>query len=104
MKIKKNDIVIVTTGKDKGRTGKVLAIRTKDSKVTVEGVNTYIKHVKKQGKTAGDRVTRLRPISVSNIAVYNEETKKADRAGYQIAKDGSKTRIYKKTGKPVKTA
>lgn len=101
MKLKVNDIVLVTAGKDKGKTGKIVkAIPTTD-RVVVEGVNMYVRHIKKQGQRSGEKVTRERSLSTGNVAILNPDTKKADRIGYKMDKAGNKVRIYKKTGKEI---
>ena len=100
-KIKKGDDVIVIAGKDKGKTGEVLLV-TSDDKVVVSGVAVVKKHAKPnpaKGITGGV-VDKNMPIHISNIAIYNSETKKADRVGIKI-EDGKKVRVLKSTGKLV---
>ena len=100
-KIKKGDDVIVIAGKDKGKTGEVLLV-TSDDKVVVSGIAVVKKHAKPnpaKGITGGV-VDKNMPIHISNIAIYNSETKKADRVGIKI-EDGKKVRVLKSTGKLV---
>lgn len=103
MKFKVNDQVLVTAGKDKGKQGKVVKVLPRENKVVVEGVNMYVKHVRPMGDRAGQRVTVERALPVANVAIINDKGQ-PDRIGYQVTKSGSKTRVFKKTGKPVETA
>jgi len=100
MKFKVGDTVLVTGGKDKGKQGKVLRVLKEVNKVLVEDVNLYVKHVKPVQGKAGERVKRPRPLPTANVAILNNEGKQ-DRIGYKVAKDGSKERIFKKTGKVI---
>jgi large subunit ribosomal protein L24 len=102
MKLRKNDIVIVTGGKDKGKQGKVLRVLPRENKVVVEKANIYAKHIKKQGERGGEKVLRERPLPAGNVAILNPETKKADRVAYLIDKEGNKTRIFAKTKKAIR--
>lgn len=101
MKLKINDIVLVTAGKDKGKQGKVLKTFPKKLAVLVEGANLYTKHVKKRGQTSGEKVRKERPLPAANVAIFNPDTKKADRIGYLIDKEGKKIRIFTKTKKVI---
>lgn len=97
-RIKKNDTVIVITGKSKGHVGKVL--RVSGSDVIVEGANLFKKHIKPNPNTGeqGGVVTREATIDVSNVAMYNQQTKKADKIGFKfVEKDGKahKVRYFK---------
>ncbi len=95
-KIRKGDEVIVITGKDKGKIGQVLRVVVEGEKVVVEGVNVAKKHAKPnpvKGITGGF-IDKTMPIHVSNVAIYNSATKKADRVGFKI-EDGKKIRIFK---------
>lgn len=101
-KIHKGDKVIVRTGKDKGQTGSVLQVFAND-RVLVEGINVAKKHAKPnpmQG-VEGGIVAKEMPIHVSNIALFNPATEKADRVGFKQLKDGRKIRIFKSNGESV---
>jgi len=101
-KIRRNDEVVVIAGKDKGRRGKVLAVRP-DDRVLVAGVNLVKKHTKPNpmlGKQGGI-VEKEAPLHISNIALFNPENDKADRAGFRVNEDGTKVRVFKSTGKEV---
>ena len=97
MRIKKDDTVIVLTGKDKGKTGKVLKAMPKDGKVIVEGVNIQTKHQKQTQKEAAEIKHQEGPIDVSNVMYYDAKTKASTRIGYKV-ENGKKVRVSKKTG------
>ena len=101
-KIKRDDEVIVTTGKDKGKRGKVLKVQD-DGKVIVSGINMMKKHTKPNPMlgTPGGIVEKEAPIQVSNVAIFNPQTGKADRVGFQTKEDGAKVRIFKSTTEAV---
>jgi len=101
MKFKKGDQVLITGGKDKGRKGEIIRILPKAMKVVVRGINLYTRHVKPSAGKSGEKKVIERPLLLAKIAIINEKGQ-ADRIGYQINKDGSKTRIYKKTGTVIK--
>ena len=100
MKLKVGDTVLVTAGKDKGKTGLITRVLRSAEKVVVEGANTYTRHIKPQAGRAGDRVRLERPLATAKVAIVNE-LGQPDRIGYKVAKDGGKTRIFKKTGAVV---
>jgi large subunit ribosomal protein L24 len=99
MKFKVKDKVIVTIGKDKGKTGEITKILPKDNKVVVGGLNLYTKHIKKKQGQAGEIVKLERPFALSKIAIINDKGTK-DRIGY-VVKSGKKQRIFKKTKKII---
>jgi len=101
-KIKKGDDVIVTAGRDKGKRGAVL--RIVDARhLVVEGVNRVKKHQRPnpmKGLTGGI-VDKDMPIDISNVALFNPQTKKADRVGFKLMEDGRKVRVFKSNGEMV---
>ena len=101
-KIKKNDDVIVITGKDKGSRGSVLSVLDND-RVLVSGINKVKKHQKPNPVkgTTGGIVEIEKPIHISNIAIYNATTKKADRVGVKQLEDGRKVRVFKSNGEVI---
>ena len=101
-RIRRDDEVIVLAGKDKGKRGKVLSVVAESGRVFVEGINLIKKHQKPvpQLNQAGGIVEKEASIDVSNVAIYNSETGKADRVGFKI-EDGKKLRIFKSTGKTI---
>jgi large subunit ribosomal protein L24 len=101
-KIRKNDEVIVLTGKDKGKRGLVQQ-RVDEQHLVVEGVNMVKKAVKPNPMTGavGGIVDKTMPIHVSNVALFNAATGKGDRVGVKLV-DGKRVRVYKSTGEVVK--
>ena len=101
MNIKKNDTVVVLSGKDKGSKGKVLVAMPSENKVVVEGVNVATCHTKprKQGETGGI-VKRETPIRVCKVALYCEKCGKGVRVGYKMDGD-KKVRICRKCGAEI---
>jgi large subunit ribosomal protein L24 len=101
-KIKKDDIVRVITGKDKGKEGKVVSVNVESHKVLVEGVNQVKKH-QKAGRVPGVNesaiITREMPIDISNVALVVGG--KTTRVGFKVDDKGNKVRIARKTGKTI---
>ena len=101
-KIRKGDDVIVRTGKDKGKSGRVTKV-LKNGKVLIEGVNQVKKHQRPNPNAgvAGGIIVKDMPMDISNIGLYNPTTKKADRVGFKILEDGKKVRYFKSTNEVV---
>jgi len=101
-KIKRDDEVIVLTGRDKGKRGKVNKVLS-DGKLIVSGIQMIKKHQKPnpQAGVAGGIIEKEASIQASNVAIYNPSTKKADRVGFKILEDGKKIRIFKSNGAAV---
>lgn len=95
-RIRKGDDVVVLAGKDKGKRGNILRVLVND-KVIIENVNVVKRHTKAnpQRNVAGGIVQKEMPIHVSNIALFNPVTKKADRVGTRVLEDGRKVRVFK---------
>ena len=104
-KIRKGDDVIVLTGRDKGKRGKV-TLRKDDSHLVVEGVNIVKKHTKPNPMKgeAGGIVEKTMAIHQSNVAIFNAATGKADRVGIKLQADGKRVRVYKSSGEEIKVA
>ncbi len=101
-KIKKGDDVVVITGKDKGKRGVVLA-RMDNDRLVVEGINRVKKHVKPnpmRGVTGGI-VEKEMSIHLSNVALFNPVTQKADRVGFKLVEGDRKVRVFKSNGEVV---
>lgn len=97
-KIKKGDEVVVLSGKDKGRRGKVLRVFRKEGKVLVEGINKVKKHVKPQGKNKpGGIVETQMPLYISKVMVVCPSCQKPTRVGFQVSQK-EKYRVCKKCG------
>lgn len=96
-KIKKGDEVIVITGKDKGRRGEVARVLAETDKVVVTNVNMVKKHQKPnpQRGVSGGIIEKEMPLHVSNVAIYNPATQKADRVGVRTLEDGRRVRFFK---------
>ena len=100
MNIKKNDTVIVLSGKDKGKKGKVLVAMPKDSKVIVEGVNVHKKAMRRTEKTAGGLIDKELPIRLCKLMPYDADKKCGTRVKTG-EKDGKKARVSVKSGKAL---
>ena len=102
-KIKTGDEVILIAGKDKGRRGKVVAIDKAAGRVRVEGLNLMKKHVRPNPQLGqqGGIVEREAFIHISNVAIFNPLTQKADKVGYKILESGKKVRIFKSDHKRI---
>ena len=101
-KIRKDDEVVVIAGRDKGRQGTVLQILAND-RLLVSGINLVKKH-KRGDPNSGEQggiVDQEASIHASNIAIYNDETEKADRVGIRRDDDGNKVRFFKSNGKLI---
>ena len=100
--IKKGDDVIVITGKDKGKRGTVLRVVDLEH-VLVEGANRVKKHQRPNPMkgTTGGIVDKEMPLHVSNVAIFNPATKKADRVGVKLLDDGRRVRCYKSNGEVI---
>ncbi|MEZ5503336.1 MAG: 50S ribosomal protein L24 [Halioglobus sp.] len=101
LKIKRDDEVIVLAGKDKGKRGKVRRVLD-DNRVIVAGVNIVKKHTKAnpQAGVAGGIVENESPIQLSNVAIFNPATRKADRVGFKVSGD-RKVRVFKSNGEEI---
>ena len=101
-KIRRDDEVIILAGKDKGKTGKVTKVLVEDGKVFVEGINLIKKHTKPvpQLQQPGGIVEKEAPLQVSNVAIVNSATGKADRVGFRLEGE-KKVRFFKSDGELV---
>lgn len=102
-KIRKNDKVIVTAGKDKGKVGRVLKLLPKSDRVLVEKVNMVKRHTKANpyAKTAGGIVEKEAPLHISNVALLCDACAKPTRVGYKATEDGKKVRFCKKCNQDI---
>jgi len=101
-KIKKGDDVVILTGRDRGKRGAVLRLEAPE-RVVVEGVNKVKKHQRPNPmkNQTGGIVEKEMPIHVSNVALFNPQTKKADRVGVKTLDDGRRVRVFKSNGEMV---
>jgi len=102
-KISKGDDVVVMVGKDSGKRGTVLRVLPEVDRLVVENVNIVKKHTKPnpQAGISGGIIEKEMPIDVSNVMLYNPQTKKGDRVGFKILEDGRKVRVFKSTKEVV---
>ena len=97
MNLKVGDKVVVITGKDKGKEGKIIKVLRKENRVVVEGVNIVKKHLKGNGQQAGSISEVESAIHASNVMIIDPKTKKPTRIGHSTNKDGKKIRVSKKS-------
>lgn len=102
-KLKKGDDVIVITGKDKGKRGTISNMLPRESRVLVEGINLVKKHQKPNPAMGvpGGIIEKEMPLHMSNIAIFNPASGKADRVGIKILEDGRKVRIFKSNNEVI---
>jgi large subunit ribosomal protein L24 len=99
-KIKKGDQVVVTTGRDKGRRGEVMAVRRAENRVLVQGCNIVKRHTRATQDNPGGIINKEAPLHISNVSLIDPDSGQATRVGYEI-KDGKKIRIARRSGKAL---
>ncbi len=97
-KIKKGDRVVVTAGRDKGKTGEVRQVIPTEGRAIVAGVNLVRRHTRQTAQTEGGILTKEAPIHLSNLAVADPKTGKPSRVGFRVLDDGRKVRVAKRSG------
>ncbi len=102
-KIKTGDEVIVIAGKSKGQRGKVTKVLIENDKVVVDGANLVKKHQRAnpQAGIEGGIIEKEAPLHISNVAIFNSATGKADRVGIKSLEDGTKVRVFKSSGEQI---
>ncbi|MBC8337734.1 MAG: 50S ribosomal protein L24 [Alphaproteobacteria bacterium] len=103
LKIKKGDRVIVTAGRDKGKTGEVLRVITKSDRVLVQGVNMIKRHQRPTQTVQGGIVDMEAAIHISNLAHVDPKDQKATRVGFKVLEGGRKVRFAKRSGEVIDT-
>lgn len=98
-KIRKDDLVVVTTGRNRGRTGKVVKVLSDEGKVVVERVNVVKRNVKPQNGRPGGVMEKESPIHVSNVALWDADAGKAMKVGFRFDDQGRKVRFDKASGR-----
>jgi large subunit ribosomal protein L24 len=100
LKIRKNDTVVVISGKDKGKRGRVIEVLPKLSRVRVEGVSKIKRHTKPnpQKNVKGGIVERESPVHVSNVALIDPKSDKPTRVGMKAMPDGTRARVARRSG------
>ncbi len=101
LKIKKGDRVLVTTGRDKGKSGEVLAIFRSENRAIVQGVNVVRRHQRQTPQSEGGIVDRESKIHISNLAIADPKDAKPTRVGFKFNADGTKSRIAKRSGEVI---
>jgi large subunit ribosomal protein L24 len=101
-KIRKGDDIIVIAGKEKNKRGRIIRVIDKE-KVLVENVNLVKRHTKGNPlrNTSGSIVDKEMPLDISNVALINPTTDKADKVGFKFLEDGTKVRFFKSTGEVI---
>jgi large subunit ribosomal protein L24 len=100
-KVRKGDNIIVTAGKDSGKTGEVLRVDTNTSRVLVRGINIVKRHTKPSQTTTGGIMEREASIHISNVAHVDPKTNKASKVGYRFLEDGRKVRFARSSGEVI---
>ena len=100
-KIRKGDKVIVLTGRDKGRTGEVIEVRTEEGRALVRGVNLVKRHQKQSAQQEGGIISKEAPIHISSLALEDPKDGKPTRVGYKFLKDGRKVRFARRSGEVI---
>lgn len=101
--IKKGDTVIVLSGEDRGKQGRVLSVLVKKQRAIVEGINMVTKHTKPSAKhPQGGRIQMEAPIHISNLSLVDPKSGKPTRIAIRVKEDGTKVRIAKKSGEEIK--
>jgi large subunit ribosomal protein L24 len=101
LKIRKGDVVIVRTGRDKGKKGEVLSVARDAFKVIVKGVNIVKRHTKPTQANAGGIIQKELPIHISNVSLLDPKDGKPTKVGFKLQKDGTKVRYAKKSGENI---
>jgi large subunit ribosomal protein L24 len=101
LKIKKGDRVVVLTGKDKGKSGDVVAVMPKENRAVVSGVNVARRHQRQSAGQEGGIISKEMPIHVSNLAHVDPKDGKATRVGFKTLDDGKKVRVARRSGEVI---
>lgn len=100
-RVKKGDRVVVTTGRDKGKTGEVLGVMPKDGRVLVQGVNMIKRHTRPSQTQQGGIIEREAPLHLSNVMLADPKTGEPTRVGFRVLDDGRKVRVAKRSGEVI---
>ena len=101
-RIRSGDSIVVLTGKDRGKTGRVRTVLPRESRVIVEGVNIVKRHTKARGPgQPGGIIEKEAPLHISNVAIADPATGKPTRVGFRIEEDGTKVRFAKASGQVI---
>jgi large subunit ribosomal protein L24 len=97
-KIRKGDKVIVLTGRDKGRTGEVIEVRTSEARALVRGINMVKRHQKQTAQQEGGIISKELPMHLSNLAIADPKDGKPTRVGFKVLADGKRVRVARRSG------
>ena len=97
-KIRKGDRVVVTAGRDKGKTGEVRSVMPEEGRAIVAGVSLVRRHTRQTAQTEGGILSKEAPIHLSNLAIADPKTGKPTRVGFKVLDDGRKVRVAKRSG------
>jgi len=100
-RIKKGDKVVVTTGRDKGRTGEVVQVMPKEERALVRGVNMVKRHQRQTMNQEGGIISKEAPVHLSNLAYAEPRDGKPTRVGFKVLDDGRKVRFAKRSGELI---
>jgi large subunit ribosomal protein L24 len=100
-RVKKGDRVVVTTGRDKGKTGEVLSVLPKEDRVVVQGVNMIKRHTRGSQTQAGGIIEREAAMHLSNVMLADPKTGEPTRVGFKVLDDGRKVRVAKRSGEVI---
>ncbi|MEQ8818333.1 MAG: 50S ribosomal protein L24 [Thalassobaculum sp.] len=100
-RVKKGDRVVVTTGRDKGKTGEVLGVMPKDGRVLVQGVNMIKRHTRPSQTQQGGIIEREAPLHLSNVMLADPKSGEPTRVGFKVLDDGRKVRFAKRSGEVI---
>lgn len=100
-KIKKGDTVVVLAGREKGKSGEVIAVHPKDRRVLVRGVNMIKRHTRPSQVSPGGIMEKEATLHISNLAIADPKDGKPTRVGYRTLEDGRKVRFAKRSGEIV---
>jgi large subunit ribosomal protein L24 len=100
-RVRKGDRVVVTTGRDKGKTGEVLSVLPKEDRLVVQGVNMIKRHTRATQTQSGGIIEREAPLHLSNVMLADPKTGEATRVGFKTLDDGRKVRVAKRSGEVI---
>ena len=100
-RVRKGDRVVVTTGRDKGKTGEVLSVLPKEDRLVVQGVNMIKRHTRATKTQSGGIIEREAPLHLSNVMLADPKTGEATRVGFKTLDDGRKVRVAKRSGEVI---
>lgn len=101
MKIKKDDKVVILSGRDKGKTGEVIAVFPKENRVSVRGIAMVKRHKRQTGTSEGGIIASEGKIHASNVALADPKTGEPTRVGFKVLADGRKVRVAKRSGEQI---